>query len=133
MYKTKNKKALLDFLEKNSKEMLSINEIEEKLKKEKIIIPKASLYRNILKLEDKNMLLINLRENGEKEYQLIKSECKSHIHFNCVKCKKLFHIDCKEMDEVKNHIKDEHGFFMDSMKTIISGICEDCLKKERKD
>ena len=39
------------------------------------------------------------------------------------------HIDCDCINELYNHIKDEHSFKLNKEKIIINGICKKCLKE----
>ena len=128
-YKTKHKAELIEFLKKNQDKHLTIQEIQKSLKK----IPQATLYR----------LMDSLVENGEvKKYfidpntsccfQYMGSEaCHEHFHLICKKCGKLYHLECKEVDNFLQHIKDEHGFDIDVSKVNFYGECESCKNEDK--
>ena len=55
--------------------------------------------------------------------------CEQHLHLQCTKCGRIFHLECDFMGEIAMHIQREHGFYIECKKSIIYGICKDCVKK----
>ena len=55
--------------------------------------------------------------------------CEQHLHLQCTKCGRIFHLECDFMGEIATHIQREHGFYIECKKSIIYGICKDCVKK----
>ena len=47
----------------------------------------------------------------------------------CEKCGKLLHMDCSEITELNEHLKAEHGFTIDPLRTVFYGICAECADK----
>ena len=68
----------------------------------------------------------------ERKYVLHKPEmeCSHHLHMHCVKCGKVFHLNCSFMDEIAHHLNEEHGFVIDCEKSVLMGLCEECRKEE---
>ena len=68
----------------------------------------------------------------EASYQfIINDDCLKHIHLKCEKCQKIIHLDCHIINDFKNHIDDEHDFYVDNTKTTIYGLCKECRKNEK--
>ena len=57
------------------------------------------------------------------------AECREHYHLKCTECGKLIHAECKFLSELSAHIYNEHGFKVDGSRTVLYGVCGDCLKK----
>lgn len=123
-YKTEQRKELLDYMIKNSKEFVKADEIEKHLKNKNISIGLTTIYRFLNSLEKQGKVRVELREHT-KYYQYISEECNNHYHLQCKKCGKLIHLHCDEINQLKMHIAKEHDFEIDSMATIM-GICSEC-------
>ena len=52
-------------------------------------------------------------------------------HCKCEKCGKLIHLQCNEVESLKQHMQQHHDFRMDSHRTVFYGICGECSKKDR--
>ena len=48
---------------------------------------------------------------------------------SCEKCGKLIHLHCEELEGIGEHLLKDHGFTLNSMRTVLYGICEDCAGK----
>ena len=44
----------------------------------------------------------------------------------CVACGKLEHLSCSHLDGIGEHVAREHGFLIDSSRTVFYGICKEC-------
>ena len=51
-------------------------------------------------------------------------------HCKCEKCGKLIHLQCNEVEILKQHMQQHHDFQMDPHRTVFYGICGECSKKE---
>jgi Fe2+ or Zn2+ uptake regulation protein len=63
-------------------------------------------------------------EKGKKAtFQYIEDghHCEEHLHLQCIKCGRIFHLECEFMDEIAAHIQSEHGFFIECKRSIIYG------------
>ena len=50
-------------------------------------------------------------------------------HCKCEKCGKLIHLQCEEVESLKQHMMEHHNFEMDALRTVFYGICSECRKK----
>ena len=107
---TSARKSILDVL-LCSKRPLSYEDI-----KDKIIMDKATFYRNIIFFEEEN-LINSFESNDKKRYFEIKD--KEHSHFICNNCSS---IEC---------IFEKPNFTLEDYKIdniILKGRCKDCNK-----
>ena len=59
-------------------------------------------------------------KNNESE------SCHYHFHLKCLRCGQLIHMDCRLMKEMQKHIETDHGFLVDSGKSVLYGLCPKC-------
>lgn len=130
-YQTKQKKIIHDFLEKNSNNCFTALDIIEYFKTVNEIIGQATIYRYLNELEIQNKII---RYNGEigtsSSYQYVNDDCHIHFHLKCIKCNKLIHLECDELNNIEKHIKNEHNFLINGSKTVLYGLCSKCRKEE---
>ena len=123
MYRTEQRKELIEYMIENSNTYVSAEEIQKILKN----VGLTTIYRFLKSLEDEGKVRTELKEHT-KYYQYILEECDSHYHLKCTECGKVIHFKCKELEELKSHISKKHKFKIDT-KSVIYGICDECSKR----
>ena len=85
-YKTKPKEYIIEFLKKHKNTSFSVQDVYDDIKESGYDINLATVYRNILKLVDKGMLLKHQASNQKyATYQYVESKkCLTHFHFECL-------------------------------------------------
>lgn len=132
-YNTKQKKIILDFLNDNKTKCLTVNDIREFLLSKEIKVGQTTIYRYLTELEDIGMVIRYQNEVGKSQmYQVIDNQdCKSHFHLKCIDCGNITHLECDVLDNIKDHIQEDHNFKLDHSKTTIYGHCNDCQKEKQ--
>lgn len=131
-YKTKQSTELLNFLEKNKDRHLTADEVYNEMRKSGNTVGRTTVYRHLDKLYADGVIRKFLAgDNSGACFQYIENpqHCHNHYHLRCNSCGKLIHTDCDFLNELGEHIKKKHSFYLDAEKTVIYGICEDCRKK----
>ena len=59
--------------------------------------------------------------------------CREHLHLKCVRCGRIYHLDCHFMDEVRAHLMAEHGFTLQCEGSVLYGMCRSCAANEAQD
>ncbi len=128
-YQTRQKKQLLDFLQQNSSNPLSIEEIAAGLKEG---TGKSTVYRLVNRLVEEGSVRRFTQGNSRHfVYQLLDCHgCSDHMHCRCVSCGKLFHMDHKASSNLKETLA-LGGFSLDTANTTLLGTCQGCTGKER--
>ena len=49
-----------------------------------------------------------------------------HFYLKCEQCGKLVRFQCEELEHIQNHLLIDHGFSINSAKTVFYGICNQC-------
>ncbi len=131
LYKTKQRLYILEYLKQNANEHITADMIIEHFKELGTPIGKATIYRYLDNLVNENKVrkyTMPYRNNAAC-FQYVDStdNCLNHYHMKCIKCGNLIHIDCKELEELSQHIYNEHNFKLDIFKTILYGTCKNCM------
>ena len=126
-YITKQGKILLDYLKQNSELHLTADEICDALS---AYMGRATVYRRLCKLVEKGVVRRYTVGDGNAAcFQYISSEnCSEHYHLICSSCNTIIHLECNLLGRVPEHIKAEHGFSIDTSKTVFYGLCSECEK-----
>ncbi len=136
IYKTKQRQMILDYLSDTDGRHVTVSEINEYFKKCGMHIGAATVYRHLEKFVSEGIVrkyYVDGINGACFQYMGKCSGCDAHIHFKCLKCGKLECVECDRLGELKSHFSDEHGFRIDSVKTVFYGKCAECLKKEDND
>lgn len=133
-YKTKQRAAILEYLKSNIDNHITADDIIDFFKNTDNPIGKSTVYRYLDNLVRENIIRKYASiEHGEAacfQYISDNNECHRHFHMKCSKCGNLIHLDCHEVEELSEHIFKEHRFKIDMCKTVLYGICENCMDKE---
>ncbi|MBQ2313937.1 MAG: hypothetical protein II187_03455, partial [Treponema sp.] len=44
-------------------------------------------------------------------------------------CGKLFHLECRELEDIQRHLAAGHGFALNPFRTVFYGLCSECAGK----
>ncbi len=130
-YATRQKQIVVDFLRRNRDRQLSMAEVADGVSDE---VGKSTVYRQVSKLCDEGVLRRFRGENAKSVvYQYVGAfgGCDSHFHLKCSTCGKIIHLDCGQIMQLRRHIMQSHGFFVDLKDTVLYGICDTCRTGER--
>ena len=91
--------------------------------------------KKIYKTRQKDEITRCLSSFGEEHFTAAcyqnsggKTGCREHFHLKCEGCGRLIHVECDELAKIASHMEKEHGFAVDSSKTVFYGICRECRK-----
>lgn len=128
-YSTKQGALILDYLQ-NHISPFTADALADALQPQKV--GKATVYRHLERLTDTGVVRrFSPAEGSSACYQYVgdHTDCDRHYHMVCRRCGRLFHLDCDQLRELSDHIREHHGFLLDCERTILYGICADCAAK----
>ena len=129
-YNTKQRQEVLELIYEFKEQHISAEMLLEEINKRGLKISRATLYRVLDLLVEEGILTKMFIENKMSAcYQLCNSNNHHHFHLVCNKCGKLIHLDCDEVDNLINHIADEHDFSVDASRVVLYGLCNNCRGK----
>ncbi len=121
--KTTQRVSLIEVLDR-TKVSLSVKDVFAKLKKQKIKIDEASVYRIIEKLKELN--IVHIYASGKiKLCHHLACEQKFHLSYECEQCGKVLepHLDSKQENEIAKTLKLE----LTSIRQLHVGyVCSAC-------
>lgn len=125
VYNTQQRKKLIDFMRENTEKTFTIEEIIENMGDEGI--SQSTAYRLMTKLVEEGLVHRTVKGNSRSfVYQYISdSHCEGHLHIKCTGCGKVCHLDSGITAHIKNDIKDNTEFEIDSH-TVLLGRCDNC-------
>lgn len=132
-YRTEGKQRLALFMSSHPDMHYTVDEICIELNGD--LSCRSSIYRNLSALCSDG-LARKFRAEGQSSfvYQYVgdRGECRDHFHLKCIECGRLVHLECRMGEELKAHIKESHGFTIDSGRSILYGVCKDCFESAQR-
>lgn len=114
---------------------VTVQEIHTHFLEQGTNIGMTTLYRLLSRLTDEGLVAKYTIDLASPAcYEFIdhdpQHEDISNYHCKCEVCGKLIHLHCGEIDELQQHLLKEHHFSLNPKRTVMYGICEDCLRSQ---
>ncbi len=111
---------------------VTANDVCEYFKAQGAPIGQSTVYRQLESLVDEgivNKYIIDGNSPACFEYVGSDDHADSEIcfHCKCVKCGRLIHLHCDELEGMQIHLYEEHCFKLNPMRTVFYGLCEQCI------
>jgi Fur family transcriptional regulator, ferric uptake regulator len=113
----------------NSREHLSVEEIEAKLKERGERIGKATIYRTMEILVRSGLVEDHDFGDGFKRYESLFGQPPGHQHLVCTHCRKVTEFRAPQVSRLQDEIAAQHGFMPTRHRLEIYGLCADCQAK----
>lgn len=131
-YKTKQQELLLSYLSTIKGKHFTAEDIRAHFEGKNISIGTATIYRQLEKLVSEGKIQkYFIDEHSAACFEYTGEECsqnESHFHLKCEQCGRLIHLECGELEELGSHLKSEHGFKLNPLRTVFYGLCTNCSK-----
>ena len=110
-YNTRQRELILDYIKKNAKKHLTADDIADALKAEQV--GKTTVYRYLEKLCEQNIVRKFILSEGKSACFQYNDEqqCHDHFHMKCLKCGRLFHLECDHLKDIAAHISKNARFY----------------------
>lgn len=133
-YHTRQSEAMLRYLQQNAGRHITANEICAYFQQQGAPLAKATVYRHLERLVQQGVVakyIVDEKSSACFEYTgAPQAEPNTCFHCKCERCGKLIHMHCREAAQIERHIRECHGFAVDSTRTVFYGICADCQAME---
>ena len=129
-YQTRQKERILTCLKENAHRHMTADMIVAGLRDQGEPVGQTTVYRHLERLvQDNRVMRFAGAEGASACYQYVErpENHKNHYHLVCSACGRMIHLDCREMDDLREHMLRDHRFILDSCKTVLYGRCEDCI------
>lgn len=136
-YKTQQGDMIKEYMQKRAGEHVTANEIMFYFQQLDIEIGMTTIYRHLNKLVKQGLVKkFYIDDRSAACFEYAKDGCEKnttqYFHLKCIECDSLIHFKCQEILDWQKHIEQEHGFEIDSERTVFYGICPKCKKLKNK-
>ena len=130
-YRTRAQEDLLSFLKSSAGKHFTAAQIKEHFEEQDKPIGTATIYRQLERFTEEGSIRKYIIGPGESAcYAFVPDQqCASHFHCKCEVCGRLIHLDCDELQGIREHLQEHHGFELNAGKTVFYGICDQCNRK----
>jgi Fur family ferric uptake transcriptional regulator len=125
---TQQREAVAEVLFSSSSH-LSVDDIEQQLRRSGERIGKATIYRTLDLLVKSHLAEEHDFGEGFKRYEHRLSRQPVHEHLICLECGKVIEFRSAEVQEVETRVSAEYGFRPSKHRLEIYGLCSDCQEK----
>jgi Fe2+ or Zn2+ uptake regulation protein len=119
------RKKILEIL-MNGHMPLSVQEICEKLEEEGLCFNESTVYRNLQKFLEVDLVQTFTLNDGVARFEFIKGQKNHHHHIVCIKCKKMDCLDLCKVETLFDEVIKKHGFMPVSHNLEFYGLCKSC-------
>lgn len=139
-YETRQRRALLDFLNAHPDGAFSVEELHTELcasAPDEPVPGKSTLYRLMGKLVSEGLVKRFPGEHGRQfSYQIVACEacgaCDAHLHLKCTACGCLYHMDHAVSERIMSEVLMRSDFSLDERETVLFGVCSECRQRRSK-
>ena len=110
---------------RNLRSHATAEEVYEEVTKAYPNVSRATVYRNLAKLEEEGEIR-RLEIPGEPDR--FDHICRKHYHLKCLRCGRIFDVEMESMNGLEEKITDKRGFFVTGHDVLFHGICPDCRR-----
>ncbi len=134
-YKSKHYDELLAWFSTIPGQHVTTQEIYAHFVSTGITVGMTTLYRLLDRLTEEGLVAkYTVDPTSPACYEFIsngnQTDEPSLYHCKCEMCGKLIHLHCDEIKELQEHLLKEHHFLLNPKRTVLYGICDECLKKQ---
>lgn len=131
-YHTKQQEIILNYLKMSGQDYVTVSRIATHLKEQGQCVGLTTIYRQLEKFEREGIVhKIVLDGNNGACYQYA-SENPDMMLLKCEECGGMIPMECSHMEELYEHVLEEHQFQINSHRTMFYGLCENCIRKGKK-
>ncbi len=128
-YKTKPRNRIIAYLKENPDKCFTARDIVAALAKDGTDVDRSTIYRNLDRLSREGSL-IRYKEKDINascfRYSEKHEDCHTHIHAQCEKCGRIFHLRNNLFENAAKEMQEEFGIDIDYGKTVLIGLCDTC-------
>ena len=108
---------------------LSVDDVEQALRRRSLHIGKATIYRTLDLLVQSGMVVERDFGEGFHRYERVPGH-PHHEHLICMRCGKVIEFSNEGLERAKARIADEYGFTHHHHRLEIYGVCRECQQRD---
>ena len=133
-YNTRQREIVLSLMARNADSYLTVDSVCRLLAEEGSGVGRTTVYRTLERLVSEGKMSKVPGIRGEAaQYRALAPEAPvgSMGQMRCVRCGRVYPLDCQMLESFAKHVLQEHGFAIDQRKTVIYGLCPACRAEAR--
>ena len=127
-YATRQRQAVLRVLERQA-HPVAAPELAEALRQDGEPVGLATVYRQLERLAETGLAHKISSEAGAVYQYCPRGEKGGCFLLRCAFCGRLEHLECPQLEDLYQHLAQEHKFQVDPRRTILTGRCGACAKE----
>lgn len=105
---------------------LTVEQLAERVRERAPGVNLASVYRSLALFEDLDLVRESrLGDEDAGRWELAHPD--EHFHLVCEECGRIDHHVGTMVEQVREHLREDHGFEPRDVELIVSGRCADCV------
>ena len=125
-YQTKQKKLIMEHLKASPDHSFSAKELHEGCKACAVSVGLATVYRHLAALVEENQVKRIITDAGKSVRFQYADAPADAFYLKCDYCGKVSPAHCTLLEQIKAHMRAEHGFEIDSARSLLYGRCSAC-------
>ena len=134
-YKTQQRQELLHYLESAKGSHVTAADVCGHLQRSGKTIGMTTVYRQLERMVDEGLVNKYVIDGASPAcFEFV--DPRAHVgeavcfHCKCDRCGTLIHLHCEELEAIGTHLKEDHGFRLNPMRTVFYGLCARCAETE---
>lgn len=136
-YKTRQKEEVLAYMESMKGVHVTVNDIAGHFKRQGVAVGVTTIYRHLEKLvADGVVKKYTIDGAGGACFEYTGGpggQPEQCFHLKCESCGELVHFHCEEIAGLQRHMREDHGFVINALKTVYYGVCSHCAGSRQAD
>lgn len=130
-YNTEQRHQVIECLDANTGRYQTVDEIFSLLRSQGANVGRTTVYRTLEKLAAEGSVSKVVGAPGSSAfYRKVTTDDPEQGQLLCLECGRVFPLDCSMLKDFSNHVLEHHGFALDSRRTVLCGVCEDCRRSD---
>ena len=111
---------------------VTVSQIAAHVKEQGQSVGLTTIYRHLDKFEQEGLVhKIVLDGNSGAHYQYT-GEDEGSFLLKCENCGNMIPMACSHMEELYDHVLEEHSFQVNPHRTMFYGMCNECMERKNK-
>lgn len=129
-YRTEQRMLVIASMDASTDRYQTVDEVFEGLRAGGSTIGRTTVYRTLEKLVAEGLVSKVAGTRGGSAYykRIDATSAEPQGQLLCLSCGRAFPLDCSMLQGFADHIREHHGFGVDTNRTVLCGTCEDCRR-----
>lgn len=128
-YNTEQRRLVSACLDAGADRYQTVDEVYETLREQGSSVGRTTVYRTLERMAADGTVSKVVGAPGTSALYRKAGEAEQG-QLLCLECGRVFPLDCGMLASFDEHVREHHGFAIDQRRTVICGVCEQCLERD---